>query len=140
MSIRFNLLSAKKPIDFPSGDQKVPLPPSVPGNGRASRESRGRSHRDPPEDLAPAENTRNRPSGENDWEKKGKRNEFPGGGSSAKRIDRVSGAGLGHNAHPAIPTDTSARTAETIQGIQLRAARGFDWLPVSGSLRFSSAH
>src|SRR6202049_1308434 len=140
MSIRFNLSSATNPIDFPSGDQNVPLPPSVPGNWRASRESKDRSHRDPSEDLAPAENTKNRPSGENDWAKKGKRNEFPVGGSKAKRTDRVSAAGLGHNAHAAVPTDTNARTAPTLHGTQRRAARDSACRLPSAVLRLSSAH
>src|SRR5262245_15183212 len=63
ISIRLSLPSAKNPSDRLSGDQKGKVAPSVPGSGRAERESRGRSHN---RDWLPsvATNAIVRPSGE----------------------------------------------------------------------------
>ncbi|MDQ3347406.1 MAG: hypothetical protein M3545_05510 [Acidobacteriota bacterium] len=44
MSMRFSLLSAKKPMDRLSGDQNGDAARSVPGSGRADEESSDRSH------------------------------------------------------------------------------------------------
>ena len=46
MSMRLSLPSAKKPMDRPSGDQKGSDGFSVPGSGRATDESRGRTQRE----------------------------------------------------------------------------------------------
>src|SRR5215467_10666554 len=46
ISIRFSFVSARNTIDLLSGDQVGKFPPSVPGRGRAARESSGRTHRD----------------------------------------------------------------------------------------------
>jgi hypothetical protein len=43
-SIRLRLVSAKKPIERPSGDQKGRVARSVPASGRAVAESSRRSH------------------------------------------------------------------------------------------------
>ena len=45
MSIRFSLASAWSAIDFESGDQKAPLPSSVPGSSRDVKEFISRSQR-----------------------------------------------------------------------------------------------
>ena len=44
MSNRLSCWSAKKPMDFPSEDQKGNLPPSVPGSGFAVALSNGRTN------------------------------------------------------------------------------------------------
>src|SRR4030095_3155947 len=44
MAMRLSLPPAVNANDLLSGDQKVKVPPSVPGSGRAVNASRGRSH------------------------------------------------------------------------------------------------
>src|SRR5215471_7430221 len=64
ISIRFSFESAKNTIDLLSGDQVGKFPPSVPGSGRAARESSGRTQRDDAPVLLRTARMIYRPSGD----------------------------------------------------------------------------
>src|SRR5436309_11949403 len=63
-SIFLSLASEKKPRERLSGDQKGKEAPSVPSNGRAERESSGRTHRRSRPSGVRATNASRRPSGD----------------------------------------------------------------------------
>src|SRR5262245_52871329 len=106
-SIRFNLLSAKNPIDRLSGDQNGNWAPSVPGSGRAAPESSGRNHiRDCRSVLATKATAR--PFGEIATDV----GVIEGGVSMSRRISAGAGARLSvHAATPAAAAAASATTA-----------------------------
>src|SRR5262245_34697385 len=93
IAMRLSLPPAVNASDLLSGDQKVKVPPSVPGSGRDVNSPSDRSHNRLVSRESPAANTTKRPSGDGvialgPWVYC-----VPGGASSANWIGAACGAG-----------------------------------------------